>query len=98
MPAVAEATVRVELWLSPGLNVRLTGLIVAVTSDDETDTERATVPLKPKLLTVTWDVFELPETIVRVAGLAEIVKSLVMVRDIVVFWVVPPPEPLIVIV
>ena len=98
MPAVAEATVRVELWLSPGLNVRLTGLIVAVTSDDETDTERATVPLKPKLLTVIWDVFELPETIVRVAGLAEIVKSLVMVRDMVVFWVVPPPEPLIVIV
>ncbi len=98
MPGVAEDTVRVELWFSPGLKDRLAGLIVADRPDDETEVERVTVPLKPRLWTLIWDAFEVPDTIVRVAGLAEIVKSLVTVRVRVVFWVFPFPEPWIVIV
>ena len=63
----------------------MVGLIVAVRPDGETDAERVTVPLKPRLRMLIWDVLEVPETIVRAAGFAEIVKPLITVRIRVVF-------------
>ncbi len=95
---MVEVTVRVELWVSPGLKDKLTGLIVAVRPGEETETESDTVPFRPRLLTFTLDVFEVPDTIVRLVGFVEMVKSLVMVRPMATVWVVPPPEPLTVIV
>ena len=74
------------------MNDKVVGLIVAVRPDGETDAERVTVPLKPRLRMLIWDVFEVPETIVRAAGLAEIVKPLMMVRVRVVLCVFPLPE------
>ena len=76
------------------MNDRLVGLTVAVRLEAETDDESVTVPLNPKLLTFTWDAFEVPDTIARLVGFVEIVKSLVMVRGMARVTVVPPPEPL----
>ena len=74
----------------------MVGLIVAVSPGAETEVESVMLPLRPRLFRLIVDDFEVPETIVRLVGFAEIVKSLVMVRVKVVFLVAPPPVPVMV--
>ena len=44
VPAVLDVTVKVELFVWPGVNDRLLGFIVAVRFEDETDVESMMVP------------------------------------------------------
>ncbi len=74
----------------------MVGLIVAVSPGAETEVESVMLPLRPRLFRLIVDDLDVPETIVRLVGFAEIVKSLVMVRVKVVFLVAPPPVPVMV--
>jgi len=78
------------------VNERVVGLIVAVSPGAETEVESVMLPLRPRLFRLIVDDLDVPETIVRLVGFAEIVKSLVMVRVKVVFLVAPPPVPVMV--
>ena len=71
----------------------MVGLTVAVMPGAETEVESVMLPFSPRLFRLIVEVFELPETIFRLVELAEIVKSLVMVRIKPSFLVMPPPIP-----
>ncbi len=72
MPAVAEPTVRVEVPEPPTIEA---GLRIAVRPSDGLAV-RATVPVKPlRAVTVMVEVVVEPAFIVRLVGLALIVKS-----------------------
>ncbi len=72
------------------------GLIFTVSPRAETEVESVMLPLRPRLFRLIVDDLEVPETIVRLVGFAEIVKPLVMVRVKVTFRVMPPPVPVMV--
>jgi len=75
------AIVRVEVPLEPGVRLTLVGARVAVSpvAVGETAAVNATLPVKPRLPTVTVEVAELPATTLAVVGLAAMVKSAVTV-------------------
>ena len=89
-----EVTVSVASCDSPGLNEKLVELITAVSPGSETVAESVTVPLKPKLLTVILVVLEVPAVSDRLGGFAETVKSLVILRLVLIVRVVPQQSPL----
>jgi hypothetical protein len=104
VPAAAfEAAVNVRLCAVPGVSLGADGL--AVTPDDNPDTERFTLPVKPfRALAVTEVGCPPPPTVrVRLAGVTDSEKSgagaaAVIVRAMVAVWVRLPDVPVSVIV
>ncbi len=93
VPGVFEVTVNVALFVWPGVKGRMVALSVAVRLGSETDVDSVMLPLSPRLFSVMVEGLLLPVGIVRLVGFAEIVKSLVIVRDSASFLVIPPPVP-----
>ena len=100
VPAGVEAVVeivRVEVPVEPGLRLMLVGAKAKVmpVAAGATVADRATLPVKPRLLAVIVEVAEPPAVkLVGVAAPAEIVKSPTTVTVTVAVWVVVPLTPL----
>ena len=100
VPAGVEAVVeivRVEVPVEPGVRLMLVGANVKVipVAAGDTVADRATLPVKPRLLAVIAEVADPPAVkLDGVAAPAEIVKSPTTVTVTAAVWVIVPLTPL----